>query len=90
MSWNYRVLKTKDVDGSDFWAVHEVYYDDTGRVETWTESHVYPSGENWAELSRDVGAYAKALMQPALDVTSGQAVALTLTGRTKKEPRRKR
>lgn len=35
MSWNHRVVKTKDdtfMDGSSY-AIHEVYYDDDGNVD---------------------------------------------------------
>ena len=33
MTWNYRVVRSKDVDGSDIYALHECYYDKDGRIE---------------------------------------------------------
>ena len=86
MSWNYRILKTQDADGSPLWGVHEVYYNKAGEVEGWTERSVSIVGDTWKELHDVLGMFRQAWIKPPLDVTSGTAVALTLTGR----PRTKR
>lgn len=44
MSWNYRAMKSLDVDGSEILAVHEVYYDKRGRITGWTENAVNLDG----------------------------------------------
>lgn len=83
MSWNYRIVKSADPDGTEVWAVHEVYYDSEGKPEAWTERPSHPLGETWNELHRDFTHYQEAFTKRALDVTSGKAVELTLTGREK-------
>jgi hypothetical protein len=90
MSWNYRVLKTADPDGTPVWAIHEVYYDEHGAVNGWTENSAWPSGETWDELHRDVAMYSRAFGLPPLDVTSGSAVELTITGRVKRTTKDRR
>lgn len=36
-TWNYRVIKSQDpIDGVTF-KIHEVYYDESGEIEMWTE-----------------------------------------------------
>jgi len=33
MPWNYRVVRSKDVDGSDIYALHECYYNKDGSID---------------------------------------------------------
>lgn len=35
--WNYRVIRHKEPDGSDFYSIHEVHYDDAGNPVSYTE-----------------------------------------------------
>jgi len=49
MYWNYRVV-VKDGNCS----IYEVYYDDNGRIEAFTEEPVGPSGESLEELRQDL------------------------------------
>jgi hypothetical protein len=90
VSWNYRVLKTADKDGTEMWGVHEVYYNEDGSVKSWTADDVGPHGESCDELHRDHAAFAKAFTVPPLDVTSGKAVELTITGRPKRSRTREK
>ena len=62
MYWNYRVV-VKDGNCS----IYEVYYDDNGRIEAFTEEPVGPSGESLEELRQDLEYFQLALDQPALD-----------------------
>ena len=62
MTWNYRVI----VRDGEF-AIHEVYYDDAGNIEAFTDEPVYPAGESVEELHKDVEYYQHALRQPVLD-----------------------
>lgn len=88
MSWNYRVLKTADQDGSEVWGVHEVYYEPDGTIRSWTKNIARPLGDTCLELHKVLAIYGRALMQPPLDVTNGTAVELTITGRAKRAQRR--
>lgn len=39
MTWNYRIIRT--VSGGKKWlGVHEVYYNDKGKVDLWTEEPI--------------------------------------------------
>lgn len=41
MSWNYRLMKHKEPDPEDTWyAVHEVFYTDEGKIWAWTENPI--------------------------------------------------
>ena len=60
--WNYRVIAR---DGEC--AIYEVYYDDEGNIEAFTENPVCPMGESLDELCQDLEYYQRALKQPVLD-----------------------
>lgn len=81
MSWNYRLMKTRESDGSDVWGVHEVYYDDLGGVKSWTENSVSIVSETCRGLRETAEMFHRATLQRPLDATSGVAVPLTLSGR---------
>lgn len=36
MTWNFRVIHSK-LNGQDMYALHEVYYDEEGNIEMWTQ-----------------------------------------------------
>lgn len=36
MSWNYRVVETEEC-GIKLYGLHEVYYDDDGKIKSWTQ-----------------------------------------------------
>ncbi|MET3878841.1 hypothetical protein [Chitinophaga sp. OAE865] len=42
MSWNYRVMKRKNKSGEYEFGIYEVYYDEEGNIESWTENPVTP------------------------------------------------
>lgn len=52
--WNYRVIRHKESDGSDFFAIHEVHYDDDGNPVSYTENGTAPGASTlegvWAVL----------------------------------------
>lgn len=48
MSWNYRLVRRVE-DGREYFAVHEAFYDDAGRVWSITEVPVAASGDSRAE-----------------------------------------
>jgi hypothetical protein len=51
MIWNYRVIHHDKSDYPDF-AIHEVFYDKGGKVESWTLNPVDASGGSKTEVIR--------------------------------------
>ncbi len=51
MTWNYRIIH-HDKGGHSYFAIHEVFYDDHGKVTNWTADPIYVSGENKLEVNR--------------------------------------
>lgn len=66
MDWNYRVVKRED-KGQEWYAIHEVYYDEQGKPEMITESAISPSGETIDEVRRDLEYMQRALTKPAVN-----------------------
>lgn len=63
MSWNYRVCKRKDkVNKIKEYSIREVYYDDDGQIEFYSEEAMSPYGSSLDELSDDLD-----MMKDALD-----------------------
>jgi hypothetical protein len=64
--WNYRLMKRK-INGKLLYAMHEVYYDEHGKVNGWTETPITP----YHELKRDVITELRKMMvgakQPILN-----------------------
>ena len=69
-SWNYRVM-CHEYDGEISYCIHEVYYDDDGKVTGWTQSASALFGESVEELIRDAELMSKAIKLPILDFESG-------------------
>ena len=67
MFWNYRVIKKIHDDGTEIFAIHEVYYDDDGKPDLVTEDPCEPQGETLEELKDDCEWYQKALEHPVLN-----------------------
>jgi hypothetical protein len=49
MRWGYRLVKTKDGD-DDFYQIHEVYYNEKGKVDGWTVKGATVGGHSKAEV----------------------------------------
>jgi len=65
--WNHRVLWIPDESGGGVYRVHEVYYDDDGRIEGWTAGPVEPLGESLSELREEIRYFLTALRSPVLE-----------------------
>ncbi len=65
MTWNFRIVK-KIFDGETLYEVHEVYYDENGAVESWTEEAVHPMGVSTSELKADIEHFLQAFRHPVL------------------------
>jgi hypothetical protein len=68
--WNHRIIhKYHEKTDSHTYQIHEVYYDDVGIIEGWTESAVGPFGETPSELREDIKYFIKAFQKPILKLT---------------------
>jgi hypothetical protein len=65
--WNHRVCKNTE-QGEIFYNIHEVYYDDDGKVEGWTQNAVAPLGNDLDELRNELKWMLEALDKPILDL----------------------
>jgi len=76
-SWNYRVVKRKHnipeslrlSRGEDFdyvWGIYEVYYNEGGRIESWTERSVEPIGNDKEDLLGTIILMLGAFIKPVL------------------------
>ena len=45
MSWNHRVMKSKDGE-DDYYQIHEVYYNNKGEPDSWTKNGVMVGAES--------------------------------------------
>lgn len=63
MSWNYRVMT---LNRGESYGIHEVYYDDKGCPNAYTENDMKPFGENIDELRNDLKWMLAALDKPIL------------------------
>ncbi len=64
--WNYRVVYRSGEEECPY-RIHEVYYDDNGRPEAWTENAVTPMGESLGELRNDCRYFLDAFRLPVLE-----------------------
>lgn len=62
MAWNYRVVRQDDT-----YTIHEVYYDQEGRITAFSTNPVAPCGETLEELRVDMDRQRRALDEPVLD-----------------------
>lgn len=68
--WNHRIIhEYHEKTDSHTYQIHEVYYDDVGIIEGWTESAVGPFGETPSELREDIRYLRNAFQKPILILT---------------------
>ena len=68
MSWNYRVIRHVHED-EEYYAIHEVYYDDDGNPRMCSVEGVPPGGSDIDELCSDIYMMIEALERDTLDYT---------------------
>jgi len=71
MAWNHRVIRRSIAPSTDpewNYQIHEVYYDEDGSIENWTENLVAPLGECLLELQSEIKRFSEALNQSVLEV----------------------
>ncbi len=77
--WNYRLCKKRLTKDAVQYCFHEVYYDDNGKINGWTEDSVEPYyceeepnrevGDDPVQMISEVlDAFKKALDKPVLDL----------------------
>ena len=66
MSWNHRVMKSKDGDDY-FYQIHEVNYDKEGKVDGYTARGTSPCGNSLQELKEDLERMLNCLNKEVLD-----------------------
>lgn len=70
-SWNYRVVRKRVLLGDEppgqYFAIHEAYYDNEGKIEYLTHGEITPNGESVEELKSDISLMMEAFDEPVLD-----------------------
>ena len=68
MSWNYRVIRHRDLNGGDdFLQIHEVHYDEEGNPALVTERGVKVGSETPEGLSEVLDMMRAAISRPVLN-----------------------
>ena len=68
MSWNYRLFKKKFHGHEEtYLEIHEVYYDEKGEIEGWTENAVKPIGMDVEEVKNNLDKMLQACEKPVLE-----------------------
>ena len=65
-TWNYRMLEHKNLDGSSWFAIHEVYYNKDGVADRCSQEPCFVHGEDIETLTTDLEYMMKALIKPVL------------------------
>jgi len=72
MSWNYRVIMEEASDdklfGEDSYTIREVFYDDDGEIEFWSDEGCAPYGNTFQEVADDFDLMAAAFELPVLKI----------------------
>lgn len=68
MTWNHRIIK-KASEQETSYHIHEVYYDEQGKIESWTAKAMEPWGESISELRNDILHFWSAFRLPILTET---------------------
>lgn len=88
MSWNHRVMRRRDPDGTPVLTIHEVYYREDGSIKGWIEHPATPLGTTIKELHGDAMRFERAFTRHILDVRADgdELYDVGLTGRTRSAP----
>jgi hypothetical protein len=69
-SWNYRMTR-RVVDGEPIFEVREVYYDDKGEINGWTENPASPAGDTKLELMDAISRMSSCIGSAVVDIDAG-------------------
>ncbi len=65
--WNHRVIRHKELDGTYYYAIHEVHYEDNDQPHSMTENAVKVGGDNIKERFQTLSMMGTACMKPVID-----------------------
>lgn len=72
MSWNYRVVMEPATEnsmfGEDSFTIREVFYDNNGEIEFWSDEGCVPTGNTFQEMADDFDLMAAAFELPVLKI----------------------
>ena len=66
MTWNYRVMKRKNEAGEYDFGIYEVFYDENGKVVSWTEESMTPVCPSEEDLEYELNLMREALKKDTL------------------------
>ena len=76
MSWNYRVIMEPAAEGEifseDSYTIREVFYDDDGEIEFWSDEGCVPYGNSFQEVADDFDLMAAAFKLPVLKIVKDE------------------
>ena len=76
MSWNYRVIMEpameNNIFGEDSYTIREVFYDDDGEIEFWSDEGCAPCGNIFQEVADDFDLMAAAVELPVLQIVKDE------------------
>lgn len=72
--WNYRVMRRVQEDGTTLDAIHEVYYEKSGKPYAWTDDAVGLYGESPEDMRWGYENMGRALNTPVLDWKTGKEI----------------
>lgn len=72
-TWNHRVIVNRE-GSEDHYQIHEVHYDDEGKIEAWTENAVRVGEDSKDELRMTLHRMLRALSKPILMEKDGKLV----------------
>lgn len=65
MKWDYRIIE-HDQNGQSYFAVHEVYYDEKGKIQSWTADPIEVAGDSKQEVLKTLKHMIEDTKQPEL------------------------
>lgn len=66
MTWNYRVMKRKNEKGEYDFGIYEVFYDDNGKVVSWTQESMTPVCSSEDGLDHELNLMRETLKKDTL------------------------
>lgn len=78
MSWNHRIIRHIEqrthMDDGIYYAIHEVYYDEDGKVNGWTEEPIRIMEESLDDLKVTLQRLIESLDKPVIDYDTGHDI----------------
>ena len=72
--WNHRLIRRGGPGEDPWYRIHEVYYDDSGKISGWTIDPVEPFGETVEEIRQELEAMLRACGEPVLRLADDGAL----------------